>query len=113
MVFTVKPQFVDVVATLPDLGATANPLPGVAAHQVENAGRLLAQRSISTPELVAQILASPAQVAACNKFTHDLKTGKHAKSHSFSGLLLTILGIKKASYGPLFDSKQVKPAKAC
>jgi len=105
VVFTVDPQAVDVVATLPDLGAAAQSLPGVAAHQVENAGRLLAQLSITTPELVAQILASPAHVAACNKFAHDLKTGKHTKSHSLSGLLLTILGIKKASNGPLFDKK--------
>ena len=103
MVFTVKPQAVDVVATLPDLGATVNPLPGVAAHQVENAGRLLAQLSITTPDLVAQILASLAHVAACNKFVHDMKTGKYTKSHSISGLLLTVLGIKKASNGPLFD----------
>lgn len=108
VVFTVKPQAVDVVATLPDLGATLQSLPGVAAHQVENASRLLAQLSITTPDLVAQILGSPAHVAACNKFAHDLKTGKHAKSHSLSGLLLTVLGIKKASNGPLFD----KPTKA-
>ena len=80
---------------------------GMAPHQVENAGRLLAQLSITTPELVAQILASPAHVAACNKFAHDLKTGKHAKAHSLSGLLLTILGLKKAGAGPLFD----KPTK--
>ncbi len=111
VVFTVKPQAVDVVATLPDLGATVNPLPGVAAHQVENAGRLLAQLSITTPELVAQILGSPAHVAACNKFAHDLITGKHAKSHSLSGLLLTILGIKKASNGPLFEDSLRKPTK--
>jgi plasmid replication initiation protein len=76
---------------------------GMSLHQVESAGRLLAQLSITTPELVAQILASPAHVAACNKFAHDLKTGKHAKAHSLSGLLLTVLGIKKASNGPLFD----------
>jgi hypothetical protein len=103
VVFTVKPQAVDVVATLPDLGATAQLLPGVAAHQVENAGRLLAQLSITTPELVAQILASPTHVAACNKFAHDIKTGKHTKTKSLSGLLLTILGIKKAGNGPIFD----------
>lgn len=108
VVFMVEPQAVDVVATLPDLGTTAQPLSGVAAHQVENAGRLLAQLSITTHELVSQILASPTHVAACNKFAHDLKTGKYTKSHSLSGLLLTILGIKKASNGPLFD----KPAKA-
>ena len=41
------------------------------------------------------------------KFAHDLKTGKHTKAHSFFGLLLTILGLKKANSGPLFD----KPAK--
>ena len=74
---------------------------------MDNASRLLAQLSITTPDLVAQVLASPAHVAACNKFAHDLKTGKHAKAHSLSGLLLTILGFKKASAGPLFD----KPAK--
>lgn len=108
VVFKIELQAVDMVATLPDLGATTQLLPGVAAHQVENAGRLLAQISITTPELVAQILASPAHVATCNRFAHDLKTGKHAKSHSLSGLLLTILGIKKGSNGPLFD----KPAKA-
>jgi len=80
---------------------------GLAQHQVENARRLLGQLSITTSALVDQILASPAHVAACNKFAHDLKTGKHAKAHSLSGLLLTILGLKKASSGPLFD----KPAK--
>lgn len=103
LVFTVKRQAVDVMATLPDLGATAQPLPGVAAHQVENAGRLLAQLSITTPDLVAQILSNAAHVATCNKFAHELKTGKHAKSHSLSGLLLTILGLKKAGSGLLVD----------
>ena len=93
IVFTVKPQAVDVATTLPDLGAFVNPLPGVAAHQVENAGRLLGQSSITTPDLVAQILASSAHVAACNKFTDDVKTGKQIKLHFLSGLLLTILGI--------------------
>ena len=53
---------------------------------------------------MAQILASPAHVAACNKFAHDLKTGKHTKAHSLSGLLLIILGLKKARNGPLFDN---------
>ena len=71
-------------------------------HQVENAGRLLAQLSITTPALVATILGNAAHVAACNKFAHDLKTGKHTKAHSLSGLLLTILGLKKAANGPLF-----------
>ena len=107
IVFTVKPQAL--AETIPfDLVPGAAAPAGMAAHQVENAGRLLTQLSITTPDLVAQILGSPAHVAACNKFAHDLKTGKHAKAHSLSGLLLTILGIKKASNGPLFD----KPAKA-
>lgn len=82
-----------------EVAATA----GLALHQVENASRLLAQLSIITPDLVARILASPIHVAACNKFTHELKTGKHAKAHSLAGLLLTILGLKKVSSGPLFD----------
>lgn len=107
IVFTVKPQAL--AETIPfDLVPSISPAPaGMAQHQVDNAGRLLAQLSITTPELVAQILASPVHVASCNKFAHDLKTGKHAKSHSLSGLLLTILGIRKASNGPLFD----KPTK--
>ena len=53
-------------------------------------------------------MASPAHVAACNKFAHDLKTGKHAKAHSLSGLLLTILGLKKPANGPLFDAAAKK-----
>jgi plasmid replication initiation protein len=81
---------------------------GMQQHQVENAGRLLAQLSITTPALVATILASAAHVAACNKFAHDLKTGKHAKAHSLSGLLLTILGLKKPANGPLFDAATKK-----
>lgn len=108
IVFTVDLQAVDIVASLPDLGVTAQSLPGIAAHQVENANRLLTQLSITTPNLVAQILASPAHVATCNKFAHELKTGKHTNARSLSGLLLTMLGIKKAtSGGPLFE----KPTK--
>ena len=107
--FKVELQAVDVVATVLDLGATAQPLLGVAAHQVDNAGRLLAQLGITAPALADQILTNPAHVPACNKFTHDLKTGKHAKAHSLSALLLAILGLKKAGNGPLFD----KPTKTC
>ena len=107
IVFTVKPQALAMTVPFELVPGTTAPA-GHAQHQVENAGRLLAQLSITTPELVAQILASPAHVAACNKFAHDLKTGKYTKSHSLSGLLLTILGIKKANNGPLFD----KPLKA-
>jgi plasmid replication initiation protein len=103
IIFTVKPQAL--AETIPfDLVPGATAPAGLAQHQVDNAGRLLAQLSITTPDLVAQILTSPAHVAACNKFAHDLKTGKHTKAHSLSGLLLTILGLKKASSGPLFDN---------
>lgn len=103
IVFTVKPQAL--AETIPfDLVLNTTAPAGLQQHQVDNAGRLLAQLSISTPELVAQILASPAHVAACNKFAHELKTGKHAKVHSHSGLLLTVLGLKKANNGPLFEA---------
>lgn len=106
IVFTVKTQEVALplaFGVLPDEALS------LATHQVENAGRLLAQLSITTPALVEQILGNPTHVAACNKFAHDLKTGKHTSARSLSGLLLTMLGIKKATTGgPLFD----KPVKA-
>jgi plasmid replication initiation protein len=105
VVFAVKQQALD-VAALPDLGNSPLLLGGP-THLVESAGRLLAQLSITTPALVDQILASPTHVATCNKFAYEIKTGKHNKTNSLSGLLLTILGIKKASNGPLFD----KPTK--
>jgi plasmid replication initiation protein len=106
IVFTVKPQAL--TETIPfDLVLNDTAPAGLQQHQVDNAGRLLAQLGIITPALVATILSNAAHVAACNKFAHDLKTGKHTKAHSLSGLLLTVLGIKKASNGPLFD----KPAK--
>jgi plasmid replication initiation protein len=105
--FTVKPQAL--AETIPfDLESGAASPVGLAPHQVENAKRLLTQLSITTPELVATTLASAAHVAACNKFAHDLKTGKHAKAHSLSGLLLTILGLKKPANGPLFDAATKK-----
>jgi plasmid replication initiation protein len=107
IVFTVKPQAL--AETIPfDLVLNTNAPAGLQQHQVDNAGRLLAQLGIITPALVTTILSNAAHVAACNKFAHDLKTGKHAKAHSLSGLLLTVLGIKKPSSGPLFD----KPAEA-
>ncbi len=103
IVFTVKPQaLADTIPFDLVLGGTAPA--GLQQHQVENAGRLLAQLGIITPALVSSILGNAVHVAACNKFAHDLKTGKHAKSHSLSGLLLTILNIKKISNGPLFES---------
>jgi plasmid replication initiation protein len=107
IVFTVKPQALAETIPFDLVPGTAAPA-GLQQHQVENAGRLLAQLSITTPALVATILASPAHVAACNKFAHDLKTGKHAKAHSLSGLLLTILGLKKPANGPLFDAATKK-----
>ena len=101
IVFTVKSQAL--AETIPfDLVQGAAAPAGMQQHQVENAGRLLAQLSITTPALVATILGNAAHVAACNKFAHDLKTGKHTKAHSLSGLLLTILGLKRAANGPLF-----------
>lgn len=103
IVFTVKPQAL--AETIPfDLVPSGTAPAGMQQHQVDNAGRLLAQIGIITPTLVATILSNAAHVAACNKFAHDLKTGKHSKAHSLSGLLLTILGLKKATNGPLFDA---------
>jgi plasmid replication initiation protein len=104
IVFTVKPQAL--AETIPfELVPGAVAPAGLAQHQVDNAGRLLAQIGIITPALVATILGNAAHVAACNKFAHDLKTGKHNKAHSLSGLLLTILGLKKTGNGPLFNAQ--------
>lgn len=108
LVFTVSKQAVAMPVPF-ELLPGAPTAAGLAVHQVENAARLLAQLGIVTPTLVEQILASAGHVAACNKFAHDLKTGKHGKSHSLSGLLLTILGIKKAGNGPLFEGASQKP----
>lgn len=107
IIFTIKTQALaepipfDLV---PNVGV-ATP-PGIAPHQVENAGRLLTQLGITTPALVEQILSNAAHVTACNKFAHDVKTGKVKAKSSLSGLLLTMLGLKKPASGPLFD----KPA---
>lgn len=101
--FTVKPQALAESIPFDLVLGVATPA-GLAPHQVENAGRLLVQLGITTPVLVSTILANPMHVAACNKFAHDLKTGKHAKVHSLSGLLLTILGLKKPADGPLFEA---------
>jgi plasmid replication initiation protein len=104
IIFTVKSQAL--AETIPfELVPGAAAPAGLQQHQVDNAGRLLTQLSIITPELVNTILTNPTHVAACNKFAHELKTGKHAKATSLSGLLLTILGIKRATNGPLFDAK--------
>ncbi|WP_236705161.1 replication initiation protein [Hymenobacter sp. AT01-02] len=105
IVFTVKPQALADTIPFDLVQATTTAAPaGLAPHQVENAGRLLDQVGIKTPALVATILGNAAHVAVCNKFAHDMKTGKHAKTHSLSGLLLTVLGLKKPATGPLFST---------
>lgn len=104
IVFTVKPQAL--AETIPfDLepAKTATPA-GLAKHQVENAARLLDELGIKKPDLVTTILASAAHVAACNKFAHDLKTGKVKAKSSAAGLLLTVLGLKKPTAAPLFEA---------
>lgn len=73
-------------------------------HQIENVRKLLAQLSIVEDNLVKAILGNPAHVATCNKFAHDWKKGLHSKVNSLSGLLLTMLGLKKPTNGSLFDS---------
>jgi hypothetical protein len=105
IIFKVEPQAVGTVATLPDLTTSGQSLPGLATHQVENASRLLVQLGITVPALVTSILSNTAHVIKCNKFAHDMKTGKHAKTRSLSGLLLTVLGLKKVTNGPLFEAK--------
>jgi len=105
IIFTVKPQALADTIPFDLVQATTTAAPvGLAPHQVENAGRLLEQVGIKTPALVATILGNAAHVAVCNKFAHDMKTGKHAKTHSLSGLLLTVLGLKKPATGPLFST---------
>jgi plasmid replication initiation protein len=102
VVFTVSKQAVATPVPF-DLVLDGPPSPaGMAPHQVENAARLLAQIGIITPALVEQILSTPAHVAACNKFAHDVKTGKVKAKSSLSGLLLTVLGLKKPASDPLF-----------
>lgn len=106
VVFNIKAQAL--AETIPfDLVPSSIPVPeGLQAHQVENAGRLLTQIGITKPDMVKAILSSAKHVAACNQYAHDMKTGKHKGARSHSGLLLTILGLKKKEDGPLFDAKQ-------
>lgn len=105
IVFTVKPQALAETIPFDLMPATVAAPAGLAQHQVDNAARLLAQLGIITPTTVASILSNAAHVAACNKFAHDLKTGKHTKARSLSGLLLTILGLTKPASGPLFNAQ--------
>lgn len=102
--FTVKEQAVATPMPFDLMNDDAIITPGLAPHQVENAQRLLNQLSITAPAIVSKILANPDHVAVCNKFAHDLKTGKHTKARSHSGLLLTMLGFTKPTNGPLFDN---------
>lgn len=106
LLFTVQKQAVATPIPFDIMPSGAPVVAGMATHQVENAGRLLAQLGIITPALVSEILASASHVAACNKFAHDIKTGKVKAKTSLSGLLLTMLGLKKPGNGPLFDAKQ-------
>jgi len=104
IIFTVKPQaLAETVPFTLEPNETAPPV-GLAKHQVENASRLLNELGIKKPELVNQILSSAAHVASCNKFAHELKTGKVKAKSSAAGLLLTILGFKKAPSAPLFET---------
>lgn len=106
IVFTVKPQAL--AETIPfDLVPSSVATPeGLAPHQVDNAARLLEELGIKTPKLVKEILASAEHVKACNKFAHDLKTGKVKARTSKAGLLLTVLGFKKPAVSPLFDAAE-------
>jgi len=99
IVFLIKPQTVVLpFASLPDKAPTLAP------HQVNSVSRLLTQLGITTPALVTTILGNADHISACNKFAYDLQTGKYAGSRSPSGLLLTILGIKKPSTKPSTDN---------
>lgn len=103
IIFTVKPQAL--AETIPlDLAEPIATPAGLATHQVENAARLLQELGIKIPSLVSSILGNATHVTACNKFAHDLKTGKVKAKTSSAGLLLTVLGLKKPAESPLFPS---------
>jgi len=104
IVFTVKPQALAELIPFDLVPAALAAPAGLAPHQVDAAARLLGELGINTPALVAQILASAAHVAACNKFAHELRTGKVKAKTSRAGLLLSILGLLKPANGPLFDA---------
>jgi len=53
---------------------------------------------------VGEILTSAEHVTACNKFAHDLKTGRVKAKTSKAGLLLTVLDFKKPATSLLFDA---------
>lgn len=117
IVFTVKPK--DRTSSgsalqdeVPGLTSLPDEVHGMSTAQVDIARRLLTQLNIITPPLVDKILASRAHILGCNKFSHELKMGMHAKVGSLSGLLLTILGLKKPANGPLFDKPTSKTTRA-
>jgi plasmid replication initiation protein len=92
IVFTVKPQAL--AETIPfDLMATAEPLPGVQQHHLDNATRILDELRITSARHRHTILSSAAHVAEVNRYNHDLKTGKIKASSNPGGLLLVRLGL--------------------
>jgi plasmid replication initiation protein len=92
IVFTVKPQAL--AETIPfDLVATAEPLPGVQQHHLDNAARILDELRITDPKHRHTILSTPAHVLDVNRYNHDLKTGKIKASRNPGGLLLVRLGL--------------------
>jgi len=106
IVFKVKPQALAETVPFELLSQTdkASLPDGLQEHQVQNVARILSEFRINSPALVTTILGSAAHVAACNKFAHDLKTGKIKAKTSPAGLLLTVLGLKKPTIGPLFEA---------
>jgi plasmid replication initiation protein len=95
IVFTVKSQAL--AETIPfDLVATAEPLPGVQQHHLDNAARILDELRITDAKHRHIILASAAHVAEVNRYNHDLKTGKVKASRNPGGLLLVRLGLVAA-----------------
>jgi plasmid replication initiation protein len=97
IVFTVKPQALAELLPFDLLPSSVATPSGLASHQVDAAARLLTELGITTPALVKQILSSASLVTACNKFAHELRTGKVKAKTSRAGLLLTVLGLKKAT----------------
>ena len=111
IVFTVKPQDVPQRQGAPQplaLRALPDEVPGLTAEQVDVARRLLINIGIITPALVDEILASPAHILGCNKFSREVKMGTHVNVGSLSGYLLTKLGLVKPANGPLFDKPTSK-----
>ncbi len=95
IVFTVKSQAL--AETIPfDLVATAEPLPGVQQHHLDNAARILDELRITDAKHRQTILASAAHVAEVNRYNHDLKTGKVKATRNPGGLLLVRLGLVAA-----------------